>query len=180
MRSLLARVDDFFFHKFKAHHINQQERVAQTFDVTTARTLAQTLAMTNDELLEHYNYLITEMSEIKNLLNDLIKYVIPPVDEVAPTTITIAAPAPSRDAIMAWLIEHIDTEYDLKDLKENWTFTHDLGMDSLDLTALLLTVEDHFDIQITNESAVQVETIGQAIDVIIATIAATDTKTPSA
>ena len=43
-------------------------------------------------------------------------------------------------------------------------FVNDLGADSLDMVELAMEFEDKFDIQIPEEDADKIQTIGQAID----------------
>jgi acyl carrier protein len=43
-------------------------------------------------------------------------------------------------------------------------FVNDLGADSLDTVELVMEFEDEFDIQIPDEDAEKIQTIGQAID----------------
>ena len=46
----------------------------------------------------------------------------------------------------------------------------DIGMDSLELTELLIEAETHFNMEILNESAVQVRTVGDALNLISKTL----------
>ena len=50
------------------------------------------------------------------------------------------------------------------------TLTDDLAMDSFELTNLLLEAEKHFDIDISDEAAVQVRTVGDALVLISKTL----------
>jgi acyl carrier protein len=43
-------------------------------------------------------------------------------------------------------------------------FVNDLGADSLDTVELVMEFEDEFDIQIPDEDAEKIQTVGQAID----------------
>ncbi|NLG64669.1 MAG: acyl carrier protein [Actinobacteria bacterium] len=43
-------------------------------------------------------------------------------------------------------------------------FQEDLEADSLDLVELIMALEEKFDIKITNEEAVQIKTVGDAVD----------------
>ena len=43
-------------------------------------------------------------------------------------------------------------------------FIDDLGADSLDVVELIMTLEDEFDIEITDEQAEKIVTVGNAID----------------
>ena len=44
------------------------------------------------------------------------------------------------------------------------SFVNDLGADSLDTVELVMEFEDEFDIQIPDEDAEKIQTVGQAID----------------
>ena len=46
------------------------------------------------------------------------------------------------------------------------SFTNDLGADSLDLVELIMTMEEEFDIDISDEDAEKLETVKDAIDFI--------------
>lgn len=43
-------------------------------------------------------------------------------------------------------------------------FVNDLGADSLDVTELVMELEEEFDIHIPDESAEKIQTVGQAIE----------------
>ena len=47
------------------------------------------------------------------------------------------------------------------------TFEEDLEVDSLDVVELLMTLEDTFGIQIADEEAESIVTVGQAVDVVL-------------
>jgi len=53
-----------------------------------------------------------------------------------------------------------------KTLNDNTHFTNDLGLDSLDQVEFGLALEDEFDIEIPDEEAEQIVTIGDAVDLI--------------
>ena len=44
------------------------------------------------------------------------------------------------------------------------TFTDDLGADSLDVFQIIMGVEDEFDIEIANEDAEKIVTVGDAVE----------------
>ncbi len=44
------------------------------------------------------------------------------------------------------------------------SFIDDLGADSLDIVELVMSLEEEFDIEIPDEKAEQIQTIGQAVD----------------
>ena len=55
---------------------------------------------------------------------------------------------------------------DLDEVVHEATFTDDLGADSLDLVELIMTMEEDFDIDISDEDAEQLTTVKDAIDYI--------------
>ncbi len=56
------------------------------------------------------------------------------------------------------------------------SLTDDLAMDSFELTHLLLETENHFNIEINNEAAVKVRTVGDALILISKTLQETNNK----
>jgi acyl carrier protein len=50
------------------------------------------------------------------------------------------------------------------------SFIDDLGADSLDIVELVMSLEEEFDIEIPDEEAEQLQTIGQAIDYLRTTL----------
>lgn len=57
-------------------------------------------------------------------------------------------------------------------ITEEATFGDDLEADSLDLTELVMALEDRFDIEVAEDDLEDVRTVGQAIDVVLASLAA--------
>ena len=47
------------------------------------------------------------------------------------------------------------------------SFVHDLGADSLDTVELVMELEEEFDIDIPDDSADKIQTVGEAIDFIL-------------
>ena len=58
-------------------------------------------------------------------------------------------------------------------IHENTSFINDLGADSLDTVELVMEFEDEFDINIPDDAAEKIQTVGQAIDHIQAAVDAT-------
>ena len=55
---------------------------------------------------------------------------------------------------------------DASEVMPGTTFTDDLGADSLDLYQIILGVEDAFDIEISQEEAEKIVTVGDAVELI--------------
>lgn len=55
---------------------------------------------------------------------------------------------------------------DASEVMSGTTFTDDLGADSLDLYQIILGVEDAFDIEIPQEEAEKIVTVGDAVELI--------------
>jgi len=50
-----------------------------------------------------------------------------------------------------------------KDLEPSKSFINDLGADSLDVVELVMAMEEAFDIEIPDEDAEKIQTVGEAI-----------------
>jgi len=50
------------------------------------------------------------------------------------------------------------------DIKMETTFVDDLGADSLDIYQIIMGIEEAFDIEIDNEEAEKIVTVGDAVD----------------
>ena len=55
---------------------------------------------------------------------------------------------------------------DLSEVVPEASFVDDLGADSLDLVELIMTMEEEFDVDISDEDAEKMETVKDAIDYI--------------
>ena len=62
------------------------------------------------------------------------------------------------------IVEELGVERDK--LTNNASFMEDLGADSLDTVELVMAFEKEFDIDIPDEEAEKIQTVGQAIDYI--------------
>ena len=62
------------------------------------------------------------------------------------------------------IVEQLGVEED--DVTPNAKFIEDLGADSLDTVELVMALEEHFDIQIPDEDAEKISTVGEAIEYI--------------
>lgn len=68
------------------------------------------------------------------------------------------------EEIKKLISESIST--DINEIKEDSKFVDDLGADSLDIVELVMAMETKFDIEIPDEDAQKIKTVGEAIDYI--------------
>ena len=54
-------------------------------------------------------------------------------------------------------------EVDKEQVTEEASFANDLGADSLDTVELVMALEEEFDIEISDEVAEQIDTVGKAV-----------------
>jgi len=55
-----------------------------------------------------------------------------------------------------------------EEIKEQASFLGDLGADSLDIVELIMTLEEDFDTEISDEEAEKIQTVQEAIDYVVA------------
>ena len=74
----------------------------------------------------------------------------------------------SREEILTQLRPIIAEQLgvDEVDVKEDASFTEDLNADSLDLVEMIMSLEEKFHVQINDEDAEQIKTVGQAVEFI--------------
>ena len=53
---------------------------------------------------------------------------------------------------------------DPEEITMNTTFVDDLGADSLDVFQIIMGIEEEFDIEIDNDDAEQISTVGDAVE----------------
>jgi acyl carrier protein len=70
----------------------------------------------------------------------------------------------SEDKIKQLIAEKL--EIGMEQLTDDAKFIDDLGADSLDVVELIMTLEDEFNIEITDEEAEKIVTVRNAIDFI--------------
>lgn len=68
-----------------------------------------------------------------------------------------------KERIINIINEHLDTQEKIED---STSFTNDLGADSLDQIELVMAAEEEFGCEITDETAEQMETVGDAVRII--------------
>jgi acyl carrier protein len=77
-------------------------------------------------------------------------------------------PSMSKEEILAKLKPVIAEQLgvDEAEVKEDASFTEDLNADSLDLVELIMSLEEQFKMQISDEDAEKLTTVGEAVEFI--------------
>jgi acyl carrier protein len=65
------------------------------------------------------------------------------------------------DKVKSIIIEQLGVEEE--DIKMEASFVDDLGADSLDIVELVMALEEEFDLEIPDEDAEKIRTVGEAI-----------------
>ncbi|MEM7216069.1 MAG: acyl carrier protein [Pseudomonadota bacterium] len=65
------------------------------------------------------------------------------------------------ESIKKIVVEHLDVDADK--VTENASFIDDLGADSLDNVELVMAFEEEFDVEIPDDAAETIQTVGDAI-----------------
>ena len=75
-----------------------------------------------------------------------------------------------RDQVMAKVREHLsaELEVDAGEIADSTRFREDLDADSLDLYELVMELEDTYGIRVSEEEAARIETVGDAVDFVVA------------
>ena len=76
----------------------------------------------------------------------------------------------TRDQVFSLIQAHLADELDLDParIEEGTRFKEDLEADSLDLYTLVQELEDSYGVRISDEEAVRILTVGQAVDFVLA------------
>ena len=69
-----------------------------------------------------------------------------------------------EERVKSIIVEQLGVDEDEVTLEAS--FTDDLGADSLDIVELVMELEEEFDIQIPDDQAEKIKTVGEAIDYI--------------
>ncbi|CCE89007.1 Piso0_001804 [Millerozyma farinosa CBS 7064] len=80
-------------------------------------------------------------------------------------------PALTRDIARERIVEILEGYDRVKadsEITESTSFTQDLGLDSLDVVELVMEMEHEFNIQIPDQEADGIKTVGQAVNYILA------------
>lgn len=65
------------------------------------------------------------------------------------------------DKVKAIIVEQLGVEED--EVKMEASFVDDLGADSLDIVELVMALEEEFDLEIPDEDAEKIRTVGEAV-----------------
>lgn len=76
----------------------------------------------------------------------------------------------TRQEILDAIAEHLADELgiDAESVTEDSRFKEDLDADSLDLYTLVQELEDRYGVQMTDQQAAEITTVGQAADFVVA------------
>jgi acyl carrier protein len=76
----------------------------------------------------------------------------------------------TRDEVFTLIRDHLADELELDPARvsEATHFRNDLDADSLDLYTLVQELEDTYGVAMSDEQAAQIQTVGQAVDFVIA------------
>jgi acyl carrier protein len=79
-----------------------------------------------------------------------------------------------RDQVMVKVREHLaaELEVDSDRIAESTRFREDLDADSLDLYELVMELEDTYGVKVSEEEASRIETVGDAVDFVLARLPA--------
>jgi acyl carrier protein len=79
----------------------------------------------------------------------------------------------TKEQVFALIRDHLADELDVEPDKidESTRFKEDLEADSLDLYTLVQELEDNYGLQISDQQAVEILTVGQAVDFVLAHVA---------
>jgi acyl carrier protein len=74
-----------------------------------------------------------------------------------------------RDEVMELVRKHLATELEVDPAKiaEGTRFREDLDADSLDLYELVMELEDHYGIRVSEEEAAEITTVGDAVEFVV-------------
>ncbi|MBB17021.1 acyl carrier protein [Candidatus Poribacteria bacterium] len=70
--------------------------------------------------------------------------------------------AVDRTKVIELIVEQLDA--DVKNISNDDSFMDDLGADSLDTVELIMAFEEEFDIEIPDEDAEKIRTVGDVIE----------------
>ena len=76
----------------------------------------------------------------------------------------------NRDDVMTKVREHLSAELEVEpnEIAETTRFREDLDADSLDLYELVMELEDSYGISVSEQQAATIQTVGDAVDFVVA------------
>ena len=79
-----------------------------------------------------------------------------------------------RDQVLEKVRDHLATELEVSadSIADGTRFRDDLDADSLDLYELVMELEDTYGISVSEEEAARIETVGDAVDFVLARLPA--------
>jgi len=83
----------------------------------------------------------------------------------------VPTPEEIEDKVMAIVSEQMSVER--SEIRRETSFVNDLNADSLDTVELVMELEDEFDMNIPDDEAEKLQTVGQAIEYIQGQLAST-------
>jgi acyl carrier protein len=74
-----------------------------------------------------------------------------------------------RDEVFNLVRDHLAEELEVEPGKiaDGTRFKQDLDADSLDLYELVMELEDHYGVSVSEEQAARIETVGDAVDFVV-------------
>ncbi len=70
----------------------------------------------------------------------------------------------NKEEIIIEISKKVDK--DINQIDESMSFTNDLNLDSIDLVEMLMDIEEKYGIEIPDEEAIKIETIGDFIKIV--------------
>jgi acyl carrier protein len=79
-------------------------------------------------------------------------------------------PGMDREEVLKLVRDHLSTELEVspEKIQPETRFREDLDADSLDLYELVMELEDTYGVRVAEEDAAEIETVGQAVDFVLA------------
>jgi acyl carrier protein len=76
----------------------------------------------------------------------------------------------TRDEVFTQIRTHLADELEIgaESIEESSRFREDLEADSLDLYTLVQELEDSYGVKMTDEEAARIQTVGEAVDFVVA------------
>jgi acyl carrier protein len=75
----------------------------------------------------------------------------------------------TREEVLGLVRSHLAEELEVEEaeISEGTRFKEDLDADSLDLYELVMELEDRYGVKVTEEEAVRIKTVGDAVDFVL-------------